>query len=334
MTDAGTNNSNDTPPTYDDMEVAYLRIREQIHRTPVMTSKTLDNLSGKRLFFKCENFQKVGAFKFRGASNAVNHLTQTQATAAKKGVVTHSSGNHAQALALAAALKGIPATVIMPANATRVKREAVEAYGAKVMLCEPTLDAREQLTQQVIKETGAHLVHPYNDADVISGQGTVVLEFLKQMQELDTSLDAIITPVGGGGLLSGSCISAAHRAPDIALYGAEPKGADDAYQSFQAGEFIPQTQPRTIAEGLRSSLGSLTWPIIQQQVRGIVTVSEEEIISAMRLVWERMKLVVETSGVVGLAGAMGVEFQELGYERVGIVLTGGNVDLGNLPFGR
>ncbi len=318
-------------PTFDDVEAAYVRIRAQIHRTPVMTCQTLDRLAGKRLFFKCENLQKVGAFKFRGACNAVNRLSDTQAA---KGVVTHSSGNHGQALALSAKMRGIPAIIVMPETAPRVKQAAVQGYGARIVLCEPTLEDRERQTAQVIAETGAHLVHPYNDPDVIAGQATVALELLEQVQEggetlvslPDAALDAIVTPVGGGGLLSGTCLSVAHLAPNTTIYGAEPNGADDAYRSLKAGRLIPQTNPRTVADGLKTSLGSLTWPIIQRDVTDIVTVSEDEIVSAMRLVWERMKLVVEPSAVVGLAAVLGEEFKRLTHQRVGIVLTGGNVD--------
>lgn len=303
------------------------RIAPHAHRTPVQTCATLDRLAGLRLFFKCEHLQKVGAFKFRGACNAVFHLPPE---AASRGVVTHSSGNHAQALALAARLRGIPAHIVMPNNAPAVKRQAVEGYGGQVVPCEPTQAAREETAAAVQARTGATLIHPYDNADVIAGQGTVALELLEQIADLD----AIVTPVGGGGLLSGTSIAAKALKPTIRVIAAEPAGADDAARSLAAGRIIPQTGPRTIADGLLTSLGELTWPIIQAHVERIITVSEEEIVRAMRLTWERAKLLIEPSAAVAVAVVLGDEFRALkGISRVGVVLSGGNVNLDRLPWG-
>jgi len=310
----------------DAIRAAAERIAPYAHRTPVMTCRALDELAGRRLHFKCEHLQKVGAFKFRGACNAVMLL---DADAAARGVVTHSSGNHAQALALAARLRGIAAHIVMPANAPAVKRRAVAGYGARVIDCEPTLDARETTAQRVIDETGATLVHPYNDPNVIAGQGTVALELIDQIK----SLDAIITPVGGGGLLSGVCLAARALRPDVRRFAAEPAGADDAARSLAAGQLIPQTDPQTVADGLRTSLGSLTWPIIRDHVERIITVTDEQIIAAMRLAWQRAKLLIEPSAAVPLAAVLTDKFRALpGLDRVAIVLSGGNVDLDDLPW--
>jgi threonine dehydratase/serine racemase len=311
----------------DDIRAAAERIAGKAHRTPVMTCNTLDRLAGGRsLFFKCENFQKAGAFKFRGACNAVMKLPDD---VARRGVVTHSSGNHAQALALAARMRGIAAHVVMPNNAAFVKRRAVEGYGGRVVLCEPTLDARERTAQAVLAETGATLISPYNHADVIAGQGTAGLELLEDIRDLD----AIIAPVGGGGLVSGVSIAAKTLHPSIRMIAAEPKGADDAALSKQAGRLIPQTGPKTIADGLLTSLGELTWPVIRDLVERVVTVSEDQIRAAMRLTWERAKLLIEPSSAVAVAVALSDEFRELnGIERVGVILSGGNVDLDHLPW--
>jgi threonine dehydratase len=302
---------------------AAVRIGPFIHRTPVMTCATLDKQAGCSLFFKCENLQKIGAFKYRGATNSVQKLTDEQAA---RGVVTHSSGNHAQALALAARVRGVPAYIVMPKTAPLVKKNAVEGYGGIVTLCEPTLEAREATAAEVVARTGGTLIPPFDFADVIAGQGTAALELLEDVP----ALDAIITPVGGGGLLSGCAVAARGIRSSIRIFGAEPLGADDAARSKAAGRFIPQTAPNTIADGLLTSLGELTWPIIRDQVERVVTVSDDQIRAAMRLVWERMKLIVEPSGAVGLAAALTEEFRSLDVKRVGIVFSGGNVNLDKL----
>ncbi len=305
---------------------AAARIAGRAHRTPVATCATLDRLAGLRLFFKCEHLQKVGAFKFRGALNAVLKLPED---VARRGVVTHSSGNHAQALALAARLRGIPAHIVMPRTAQEVKRRAVEEYGGRVVLCEPTLQAREATAAAVQAETEASLIHPYDHPDVIAGQGTVALELLEQVPDLD----AIITPVGGGGLLSGVCVAAKGLKPAVRVFGAEPSGADDAARSLASGTLIPQTGPRTIADGLLTSLGQLTWPIIRDHVEGVVTVAEEEIVRAMRLAWERAKLLIEPSASVAVAAALSEPLRARpGLGRVGVVLSGGNANLDRLPW--
>ncbi len=303
---------------------AAARIKGTVHRTPVMTCDTLDRLAGRRLYFKCENLQKVGAFKYRGATNAVLKLTDAEAA---KGVVTHSSGNHAQALALAARVRGIPAYIVMPKNAPAVKKAAVEGYGGQVTLCEPNLAAREEAAARLVKETGAALIPPFDHVDVIAGQGTVALELLEDVPDLD----AIITPVGGGGLLAGCTVAARGVKPGIRVFGAEPLGADDAARSKAAGAWLPQTGPNTIADGLLTSTGELTWPIIRDLVERVFTVTDDEIRVAMRLVWERMKLIVEPSGAVGAAVALTAAFKSLaGVDKVGIVFSGGNVSLDKL----
>ena len=299
---------------------AAVRIAGVVHRTPVMTCATLDQLAGRRLFFKCENLQKVGAFKYRGATNAVLKLTDAEAA---RGVVTHSSGNHAQALALAARVRGIPAYIVMPRTAPLVKKNAVEGYGGIVTLCEPTLEARESAAAALVAQTGGTLIPPFDHADVIAGQGTAALELLEDVPDLD----AIIAPVGGGGLLSGCAIAAA----GLRIFGAEPLGADDAARSKAAGQLLPQTGPNTIADGLLTGLGELTWPIVRDRVEGIFTVTDDQIRAAMRLVWERMKLIVEPSGAVGLSVALSEEFRSLpNLGKVGIILSGGNVNLDKL----
>lgn len=312
--------------TLDDIQAAAERIRGLAHRTPIMTCATLDRLAGRSLFLKCENFQKAGAFKFRGACNAVKKVPKELAA---RGVVTHSSGNHAQALALAAWLRGIPAHVVMPSNAPAVKRRAVEGYGGRVIECEPNLAARESTAQQVLAETGGTLIHPYEHPDVIAGQGTVALELLADVPDLD----AIIAPVGGGGLVSGISIAAKNLRPRTRIFAAEPAGADDAARSKAAGQIIPQTGPNTIADGLLTSLGQNTWPVIRDLVEQVITVSESEILAAMRLVWERAKLVIEPSAAVPVAVALSQQFRDLtGIERVAVVLSGGNVNLDKLPW--
>ncbi|MBL8265040.1 pyridoxal-phosphate dependent enzyme, partial [Steroidobacter sp.] len=278
--------------TLADIQAAHARIKDRIHRTPVMTSAALNEKAGAQLFFKCENLQKIGAFKARGATNAVSMLSDDEA---RRGVVTHSSGNHAAALARAAKLRGIPAYIVMPSNSPQAKLASVRRYGAEVILCEPTLAARESKCQSVIERTGAALIHPYTDLRVMAGQGTAALELLEDVPDLTD----ILCPVGGGGLLSGISVAAKSLKPGITVFGVEPKGADDAARSLAAGQIIPSTSPATIADGLRSSLGELTFAEIQHHVDGIVTVSEHEIIHAMRSIWEVLKIIVEPSGAVG-----------------------------------
>jgi threonine dehydratase len=295
-----------------------------------MTCATLDELAGRKLFFKCENFQKVGAFKFRGAFNAVSRLDDEEAS---RGVVTHSSGNHAQALALAAKMRGVSAFIVMPETASSVKRAAVEGYGAEVILCRPTLEARETTAAEVQQRTGATFIHPYDHPHIIAGQGTAMLELVEQAYGLGSKLDAVIAPVGGGGLLSGTCIAASGLASPLRVFAAEPLGADDAARSFAAGVLIPQTGPNTIADGLLTSLGELTWPIIRDHVEQIFTVSDEQIVAAMRLLWERAKLLIEPSSAVVLAAVLDERFRKVnGVESLGLILSGGNVSLDRLPF--
>jgi threonine dehydratase len=313
-------------PTLQDIQAAADRIRPHAHRTPVLTCASLDRQVGATVFFKCENFQKVGAFKFRGACNAVFSLSEAEAA---RGVVAHSSGNHAQALALAARLRGIPAYIVMPSNAPAVKKAGVEGYGGRITLCEPTLEARESTQEQVVARTGATVVHPYDDPRVIAGQGTAALELLAEIP----GLDVILAPVGGGGLLSGTAIAATELSPGIRVIAGEPEGADDACRSLAAGAIIPSVNPRTLADGLLTSLGTLTFPIIRQRVERIVTVSEPGIVAAMRYVWERMKIVIEPSSAVPV-GVLWERKIDLSGLRVGVILSGGNVDLGTLPWQR
>ncbi len=286
----------------------------------------MNRLAGRRLFFKCENLQRGGAFKVRGAFNAVSKLPDEIAV---RGVVTHSSGNFAQALALAAGARGITAHIVMPTNAPDVKRRAVVGYGARIIDCAPTLESRETTAEAVMSATGATFLHSYNNPDVIAGQGTVALEFLEQVP----GLEMIIAPVGGGGLISGISIAAKGIDDSIRVFAGEPAGADDASRSKAANKLIPQSNPKTIADGLLTSLGSLTWPIVRDLVEEIVTVSEEQIVTAMRLVWERMKLVIEPSAAVPVAAVLTDRFKGLeNFDHVGIVLSGGNVDLDALPW--
>ncbi|MSU52638.1 MAG: serine dehydratase [Opitutia bacterium] len=313
-----------TPLTLADIRAAHARIVDKIHRTPVLTSATLDALCGGQLFFKCENFQKIGAFKARGAANAVFALTDAEAA---RGVATHSSGNHAAALARAARLRSIPAHIVMPSNAPKTKIESVRRNGGRIIFCEPNVVAREAACAQVIAETGARLIHPYNDYAVMAGQGTATLEFLEQAPELDL----IIVPVGGGGLLCGTAVAAKGVRPDIRVIAAEPAGADDAARSFAAGRIIPLEKASTVADGLRTSLGERNFPLIQQHVDGIVTVLEDSIVAAMRRIWEVLKIIIEPSCAVPYAAIMEQKINVSG-KRVGIILTGGNVDLDALPW--
>jgi len=311
-----------------DVRAAAERIAAHAHRTPVMTSHTLDELAGRRIFLKCEQFQKVGAFKFRGALNAVLCLDEAQA---RLGVVTHSSGNHAQALALAARLRGIPAYIVMPRTAPAAKQRATVGYGAQVVLCEPNVADREASAARVQAETGATMIPPYDHPPIIAGQGTLALELMDQAPDLD----AIVAPVGGGGMISGIAIAARGVDPRLRVFAAEPAGADDAARSKAAGRLIPQTGPDTICDGLLTSLGEHTWPVVRDLVEEVITVDDDPILSAMRMVWERMKLVIEPSAATGVAAVLSSRFRGLeGLDRVGVVLSGGNLDLERLPWSR
>lgn len=314
-----------TLPDLDDIRAAHGRIAPFVHRTPALTCRTLNDLVDADLVFKCENLQRVGAFKYRGATNAVQSLDDTTAA---RGVATHSSGNHAQALALAARIRGIPAYVVMPTSAPAVKRAAVAGYGAEIIPCAPTLQAREDTLARVVADTGAEFIHPYDDPRVIAGQGTAMLELLADAGPFD----AVITPVGGGGLLSGTAIAAAGAAAGCRVYAAEPEGADDAARSLAAGTLLPSVDPRTICDGLLTSLSPRTFAAVQRYVTDIVTVSDDTVREAMRLVFERMKLVVEPSAVVGLAALMTAR-ERIAGRRIGVVFSGGNVELATLRFG-
>jgi threonine dehydratase len=311
-------------PTLNDIRRAAERIKPYAHRTPVLTNQSLNEKVGAQVFLKCENLQKVGAFKFRGACNAVYSLTDKEAV---RGVCTHSSGNHAAALALAAKMRGIPAYIVMPNNAPSVKKNAVAGYGGLITFCEPTLEARESTLDRIRLETGANVVHPYNDERVIAGQGTAVMELLEDVPDLDV----IIAPVGGGGLLSGTAIAATELKKGIRVIAGEPEMADDAFQSMKAGEIIPSKNPKTIADGLLTSLGTLTFPIIQQRVEQIGTVSETGIIESMKYVWERAKIIIEPSSAVAIS-VLWQKKIDLSGLKVGIIISGGNVDLEKLPW--
>ncbi len=311
-------------PDFACIEKAHKRIAHRIHRTPILTCEALNGITDTQLYFKCENFQKVGAFKYRGATNAVLQLSEQEA---RNGVTTHSSGNHAQALSLAAKERGIPAFIVMPRTAPKVKVEAVKGYGAEVTFCEPNLQAREEMLREVQERTGATFIHPYNHNHVICGQGTAAKELLEEYNDLDI----VMAPVGGGGLLSGTAISVKHMAPNTQVWAAEPKEADDAYRSFHEKALIPSLHPQTIADGLLTSLGSITFQIIREQVDDILLAKEESIVKAMKLIWERMKIVVEPSAAVPLAAILDSPYRFKG-KKVGVILSGGNVDLGKLPF--
>ncbi len=311
-------------PSLDDIRVAARRIAPFIHRTPVMTCATLDAMAGARLYFKCENLQKTGSFKIRGATNAVLQLSPAEAA---RGVVTQSSGNHAAAVARAAAARGAAAHIVMPKNAPAVKCRAVEGYGGVITFCEPTVEARDGAMKRLLEETGGVLIHPYNDRRVIAGQGTAALELLEDVPELDV----LLAPVSGGGLLSGNAIAATSVRPSVRVIGCEPANADDAYRSLKSGHIEKNATADTIADGLRAQLCELTFGILRERVDEIVRVSEEEIVAAMRLVWERMKIVVEPSAAVALAPAIARSIRADG-KRVGVLLSGGNVDLSALPF--
>jgi threonine dehydratase len=306
------------------ISAAHERIRPHINRTPVLTSTRLNAANGASLFLKCENFQKVGAFKARGATNAVLSLDMASA---KHGVATHSSGNHAAALARAATLRGIPAHIVMPSNSSKVILRAVEGYGGRIMLCEPTQTSRETTCARVIDETGATLIHSFENEDVMAGQGTAAMEFLEDVSDLDL----VLCPIGGGGLLCGTAVAAKTMRPKIKVIAAEPANADDAARSFRAGKLIRLEKTETIADGLRTNVGAPNFAIIQRYVDDIVTVSEDAIISAMRTIWETMKIVIEPSAAVPYAAILERKI-DIGGQHVGIIITGGNVDLDALPW--
>ncbi len=313
-------------PDLEELRRSHQRIKPYIHHTPVMTSATLDRITGARLFFKCENFQKMGAFKMRGAMNAVLKLPADQR---KKGVATHSSGNFGQALSLAARNIGIDAWIVMPSNAPQVKKDAVKGYGARIVECEPTLTAREETLQKIVEETGAIFIHSSNQPEVITGNSTAALELFSQTGELD----AIVAPVGGGGLMAGTALASHYLYPACEIYGGEPFGADDAYRSLLTGTIQPSIHPVTIADGLKTNLGNHNFPVIRQLVKEIIRVEEEEIVHAMQLIWERMKIIAEPSSAVALAAVIR-DPEKFRNNRTGIILSGGNVDLLNLPFGK
>jgi threonine dehydratase len=311
-------------PSFDDVLAAHARIAPHIHRTPVLTSSYLNDLTGAELFFKCENFQKAGAFKVRGACNAVFGLSDDMAA---KGVCTHSSGNHALSLSYAAGRRGIPCNVVMPRTAPQAKKDAVRGYGGVITECEPSTSSREAVFAEVQARTGGEFVHPYNDPRVIAGQATCSRELLDQVE----GLDAIIAPIGGGGMISGTCLTVSNIAPGVDVYAAEPKNADDAYRSFKAGHIIADDAPETVADGLKVPLKDLTWHFVKNHVTDIFTATEDEIIEAMKLTWKRMKIVMEPSCAVPLATILKHKDAFRG-RRVGVIITGGNVDLDNLPW--
>ena len=313
-----------TIPTWDDVLVAHDRIRSYVHRTPVLTSFFLDRLTGASLFFKCENLQKAGAFKVRGASNAVFGLSDADAA---RGVATHSSGNHALSLSYAAGRRGIPCHVVMPRTAPQAKKDAVIGYGGSITECEPSTSSREAVFAEVQARTGADFVHPYNDPRVIAGQATCSRELTEQVE----GLDAVIAPIGGGGMVSGTCLTLSTIAPGVEIFAAEPEQADDAARSFRAGHIIADDAPNTVADGLKVPLKELTWHFVSRHVTDILTASEQEIIDAMRLIWARMKIVMEPSSAVPLATIL-KNPETFRGKRVGVIITGGNVDLDKLPW--
>jgi threonine dehydratase len=311
-------------PDKKDIIEAYERIKPFINKTPVLTSSTLNKIFNTELYFKCENFQKAGAFKFRGAANAVFSMSDEEI---KNGVATHSSGNFAQALSLAAKIRNVKAYIVMPSNSSKVKINAVKNYGGEIIFCEPTLAARESTLEEVVKKTKAVFIHPYDDYKIIAGQGTACYELINEVNELDI----ISAPVGGGGLISGTALSAHYFSPKTKVIACEPELANDAWQSMKAGKIIPSVNPNTIADGLRTSLGEKTFPIIQKYVDEIVTVSERAIIEAMKLVWERMKIIIEPSSSVCIAALLENKY-DYKNKRIGIIFSGGNVDLSDLPW--
>jgi len=323
-----------SPPAWQAIAEAHARIAPRIHRTPVLTSRSLDAIAGAKLFFKCENFQKTGSFKIRGASNAILSLTEEEAS---RGIVTPSSGNHGAAVACAAAWRGVPAFIVMPKNAPRVKCDAVESYGGKITFCEPTITARKEAAARVQAETGAYLVHPYDDDRIIAGQATAAKELLEECPDLD----AVFAPVSGGGLLSGTCLGAKGMRADVRIFGCEPALADDAYRSLTTGTLQCQDSSETIADGLRASLAPRTFAILRRHVEAILLVSEEEIIAAARRVWERMKIIIEPSSAVAIAPLLRPGTiaslalpprADGGAAKLGVIFSGGNVDLSSLPW--
>ena len=322
------------PPSWEAIVAAHARIAPRIHRTPILTSSSLDRIAGARLFFKCDNFQKTGSFKIRGASNAILSLTSEQAA---QGIVTQSSGNHGAAVACASAWRSVPAYIVMPKNAPKVKVQAIEAYGGKITFCEPRVSARKEACDRVQAETGACLIHPYDDDRIIAGQATAAKELLEELADLD----AVFAPVSGGGLLSGTCLGALGLRPEIRIFGCEPARADDAYRSLTTGILQAIDSSDTIADGLRASLAPRTFAILRQHVKQILLVTEEEIISTARLVWERMKIIVEPSSAVALAPLLkpGVVSSlklpprsDGAPPKLGVIFSGGNVDLSSLPW--
>lgn len=311
-------------PNYEDVQIAHERIKPYIHKTPVLTSRFLNELTGASLFFKCENLQKAAAFKVRGACNAVFGLTDEEAAV---GVATHSSGNHALSLSYAAGQRGIPVTVVMPRTAPQAKKDAVIGYGGVIVECEPSTSSREAVFADVVAHTGADFVHPYNDPRVIAGQATCSKELVDQVD----NLDIVVAPIGGGGMISGTCLTLSNIAPNIKIYAAEPVNADDAARSFKAGHIIADDAPNTVADGLKVPLKDLTWHFVKNHVTDILTASEEEIVAAMKLIWLRMKIIVEPSSAVALAIILKnpTIFKD---KRIGVILTGGNVDLDKLPW--
>lgn len=310
--------------TLKDIALAHDRIRPFIHRTSVLTNNSLNDLSGASLFFKCENFQKAGSFKIRGATNTVERLSQDEMG---RGVATTSSGNHGAALSMAVTRRGGKTKVVMPTNTPKIKVNNVERNGGEVIWCEPDQPSRERVLHELVDETGATVVHPYNDERIVAGQGTATKELLEDQPDLDM----IISPVSGGGLLSGTLLAAKGMNPDIKIYGAEPSEADDAYRSLEKGEIVANKTIDTICDGLRAQIGTITFPIIQAHVDGIITVSESEIIEAMKMVWERMKIIAEPSSVITL-GALLKNKEMFAGKEVGLILSGGNVDLNQLPW--
>ena len=323
-----TNEDGLTIPTLDDMLEAHERIKPYIHRTPVMTSRFLNELAGCEMFFKCENFQKAGAFKVRGASNAVFGLTEEEA---KNGVCTHSSGNHALSLSYAAGRRGIPCNVVMPHSAPEAKKAAVRGYGGIITECQPSTTSREEVFAKIQAETGGDFVHPYNDPRVIAGQATCSREFLEQMEEIGQKPDMVVAPIGGGGMISGTCLTVSNLAPDVKIYAAEPVNADDAARSFKAGHIIADDAPDTIADGLKVPLKDLTWHFVSNYVTDILTATEEEIVEAMKLTWTHMKIIIEPSCAVPLAVILKNK-EIFAGKTVGVIITGGNVDLDKLPW--
>jgi threonine dehydratase len=313
-------------PRFEDLTAAVKRISPHVHNTPVLESRTLNERTGANIYLKCENFQRMGAFKMRGATNAILQLSKGERA---MGVVTHSSGNFAQALALAARSLDTKAYIVMPSNAAGVKKEAVIDYGAEIIECAPTLNAREKTCEEIQKKTGATFIHPSNDLNVILGQGTAAYEFIREVKDLDV----ILTPVGGGGLVAGTAIAVHYLLPESETIGSEPFGADDAYLSMKIGKIQPSVNPKTIADGLKTQLGDQNFPIIRKYVSNIIRVEESEIIHAMHYIWERMKIVIEPSSAVAVA-ALFRKRERFLKRKVGIIISGGNVDLDQLPFGQ